>query len=423
MGEKVSMSLKEVDRVRVLEKLLHKVLTQKEAATQLGLSTRQIRRLQGQYAKSGAEGLISKKRGARGNRCLAEDVKKTAIKLIITCYQDFGPTLACQKLNEVHKLIISPSTVRALMIAHFIWIPRRAKKPIIHQLRERRSCLGALIQFDASIEAWFENRGPKCAALVFVDDATSRLMLLRFVSAENLWNYFSAIKEYVQRHGRPRQVYCDFHSALRKRKASLLQDKGMTQFQRAMAALDIELIHAHSPEAKGRVERANRTLQDRCIKEMRLRGISSLESANVFADEFVEDYNKRFAKVPKSSYDTHRSIEDGIDLDKIFSWHEERVVTKNLMVQYDNKFYLIVSKDGYSKQLKGAKVTIIESPTGVVRIFYKDQELYYRLYEELPYEEGEHYKELHLQAAARWLKPDKKIGHPSHTHAWRHFKI
>ena len=230
------------------------------------------------------------------------------------------------------------------------------------------------------------------------------------------------MKEHVQKYGRPIQVYCDFHSALRKRKASLLPVKGMTQFQRAMATLDIELTHAHSPQAKGRVERANRTLQDRCIKEMRLRGISSLETANAFADEFVDDYNKRFAKMPKSPNDTHRSIEDGMDLDKIFSWHEERVVTKNLTVQYDNKFYLIAPKDVYSHQLRGARVTIIESYAGVIKVFYKGQELEYRLYEELPYEEGDHYKEMYLQAATKWLNSNKKVYHPSCKHPWKHIR-
>lgn len=409
MGGLLVMNQKELDLVKILDKVMQGQLSQKRAAESIGISDRQLRRKLKQYNEAGAVGIVSKKRFSKGNHSIPDEVKKQAIELIFLHYGDFGPTLAHEKLLEKHGLKISVSTVRSLMIEYLLWIPQRAKAPIIHQSRERRPCLGQLIQFDGSIHHWFEERGSRCAALVFVDDATSRLMLLRFVPIENLWDYFAAMQEYLKKYGRPEAVYCDRHSALRNRKPSLLETRGMTQFQRAMTSLNIKLIHAHSPQAKGRVERANRTLQDRLVKELRLQGISTLEAANAFADEFTDDYNKRFAIVPKSSIDAHRSIEEGMDLDQIFSWHDERKVLKNLMIQYAGKHYLIVPEDRYRANLRGATIKVIENYEGEIRLFYGEKELKYRLYEELPYEESSHEMELRQSEAERWLNKKEDI--------------
>lgn len=416
MGGVLTMSQRELDRIKLLERLDRQEMSQLEASTIMNLSTRQVRRLQRLYAIGGAAAVCSKKRGKSSNRRIEDSIREKISELILKKYREFGPTLAHEKLVELDNYKISLSTVRSIMTNYHIWHPKLVKEAIVHQSRERRSCLGQLIQFDGSTHDWFNGRGEKCTLLVFIDDATSKLMLLKFVPVENLADYFRAMQDYIETYGRPEAVYCDRHSSLRNRKPNLLETKGMTQFQRAMKSLNIELIHAHSPQAKGRVERANRTLQDRLVKEMSLKGISSMETANAFLEGFRADYNKRFAKAPKSQIDAHRNIDKRMNLGEIFSWHEERTVTKNLMVQYATKQYAIIPENRMRATLRGAKITVVESLEGEIKLLHAGKELAFRAYAEMPYAESGHELALKESAAGRWLS--REASKPRRHHRW-----
>ena len=268
-----------------------------------------------------------------------------ALRLLRTHYADFGPTFAAQKLREKHALSFTAMTIRRWMKEDGLWIDRRHRQPAIHQPRPRRECYGELIQIDGSQHYWFENRGPKCTLLVYIDDATSRLMHLKFVECESAFAYFAATTEYIERHGKPVAFYSDKHSIFRITKKDAVAGSGMTQFGRALHELNIDIICANTPQAKGRVERANRTLQDRLVKELRLAGICTMKKGNAFLPAFIEDYNARFAKVPFNPKDLHRFLSAGKSLDEAFVWREDRTVSGTLTIQYDKSFFLLEPND------------------------------------------------------------------------------
>jgi len=339
----LTMSNKELSRLEVMGRLRNRSLRQREAASILGISVRQIKRLWKLYRIEGAKGLISKKRGARSNHQLPEALKQAALHLILVKYADFGPTLAHEKLTEVEGVKLSIGSVRNLMIANEIWISKRIKRKRIFQMRKRRLREGELVQVDGSEHAWFEERGPRCTLLVYIDDATSNLKELKFVGSESRFSYFSATENYLKRHGRPLAFYSDKHGVFRVNKQGALSGTGRTQFGRAMKQLDIKLIYANTPQAKGRVERSNRVLQDRLVKELRLLNISTIEEANAFSPTFIEEYNRRFAVIPQNSTNAHRPLLKTHDLEQIFTIKEERHLSKNLTIQYKNVIYQISS--------------------------------------------------------------------------------
>ena len=305
-GRYVLMSLKELSRLEVLEKVKAKKLTQEEAGQQLSLSRKQVNRLYKKYSQQGAVGLSSCRRGKPSNNRLSEEVKQEAMEIVRSRYVDFGPTLAHEKLVEGHGLKIGIESVRQLMIREGIWNEKRRKKVMLHQQRSRRSCVGELVQMDGSPHDWFEGRSERCCLLVWVDDATSRLLHLRFEKSETTRGYMRGMKEYLKKHGRPVCLYTDRHSIFRQNQGSDLKEQDDPQFARAMKELSIEIICANSPQAKGRVERANGVLQDRLVKELRLHQINDIETANVFLPAFIGDYNRRFAVEPKNLTDSHQ---------------------------------------------------------------------------------------------------------------------
>ena len=252
--------------------------------------------------------MVSKKRGVPPNRRLSEKTKRQAIDLIGAHYRDFGPTLASEKLAELHGLDLSTESTRQLMIEAAYWQPRKGAGIRVHPMRERRARLGELIQIDGSPHDWFEGRGERCTLLVFIDDATGRLMQLRFAPTETTLGYMRVLHDHILAHGLPVALYSDKHSIFRVN-AKDADTEAETQFSRAARELGIECIHAHSPQAKGRVERANQTLQDRLVKEMRLAGISGMDSANAWLPGFTADFNRRFAVTPRDSQDAHRAYQ------------------------------------------------------------------------------------------------------------------
>jgi len=366
-AETLTMSAKELNRLEVLGRVLERRFTQRDAAERLHLSLRQVERLCRALRDHGAAGLVSRKRGRPSNHKLPAGVRVRAVDLVRTRYADFGPTFACEKLREQHDLSVSVETLRQWMSQDGIWVPRaqRARRP--QPPRYRRPCLGELVQIDGCDHEWFEDRGPRCTLLVYVDDATSRLMELRFVVSESAFSYFASTKRYLEQHGKPVAFYSDKASIFRVVDARGKQARGDTQFGRALSELNIDSICANTPQAKGRVERAHLTLQDRLVKELRLRRISTPEAGNAYVREFTQDYNERFSREPQSPHDAHRPVRNGEDLDQIFTWQEERRLSKNLTVHYKSILY-IVEASPETIPLAGKPCRVYEPEQGPIAI-------------------------------------------------------
>ncbi len=330
MGKLFIMSKKELYRLEVIKKVSEKRLSQVQAANQLQITTRQVRRLLRSYISLGPEGLSSRHRNKPSNNKISNSLIEAAIKLITDNYHDFGPTFAAEKLAELHNIYLSKETIRKLMIQAGIWIPRAQRLKRAYQPRYRRDCYGELIQIDGSEHHWFEDRGPKCTLLVYIDDATSQLMELQFVNAESTFNYFESTKRYLQRHGKPIAFYSDKFSVFRVNAKEAKGGDKITQFGRALYELNIDLLCANTCQAKGRVERTNKTLQDRLVKELRLSNISTIAEANAYMPEFMKDYNQRFAKEPLQSGDAHRLLQKYEIIDEIFCFKQERTISNSL---------------------------------------------------------------------------------------------
>ena len=374
------MSMPELDRLKVFEQIKARRLTKIEAAKRLGLCREQVHRLFKKYCAEGAQGLISKKRGQPSNNRKSDLIKDGIIKVIREQYHDFGPTFAHEKLTEEHVFNISDETVRKIMIQAGIWKGKRRKHPKVHQMRVRRPARGELIQIDGSPHAWFEDRRDTCCLLVLIDDATSEIMGLRFVENECLQGYFDVIRDYLKRCGRPVALYSDRHTIFHAPEVEASSGTGETQFGRAMRTLDIEVIPANSPQAKGRVERMNGTLQDRLIKEMRLDKINDIETANTWLPSFIKKHNRRFAIDPASPIDAHRkALPKDAELDHIFSLHSQRKLSKNLEISYKNVIYQIQSKaPGY--RMRGGLVTVCERVDEII-LLYNNQRLTYTTFD------------------------------------------
>jgi len=383
--ELVSMNRKEIDRLDVIRRVVERRLTQVKAARLLGLGARQVGRLCAAYERHGPPGLVSRKRGKPSNRRLAEAVQVRALDLVRERYADFGPTLAREKLRELHSVDVSRETLRKWMAGAGLWLTRDKRRAKAHQPRHRRACLGELVQIDGSPHAWFEDRGPSCSLLVYVDDATGSLMELRFAEVESTFDYFASTVAYLKRHGKPVAFYSDKHSIFRLyHQGATGRAKGLTQFARALSDLNIDIICANTPQAKGRVERMNQTLQDRLVKELRLRGISNMNDGNAFLPEFMKDYNGRFARAPQGAHDAHRPLQAGEDLAQTFAWQEERTMSRNLTVHFKRVTYLI-EPGPETLPLGGKRVQVREWEDGRVEIQCAGRTLPFSIFDQNPH--------------------------------------
>ena len=378
----LSMSDGELRRLEVLRDVDRGGLPVGAAAQLLERSERQVWRLLKAFRAEGAPGLISKKRGRPSNRKTSEAIRSAVLWIVRQNYADFGPTLAAEKLAGEHGFAFSSETLRKWMIAEGLWLDRKQRRRRVHQPRHRRECVGELVQVDGCKHWWFEDRGPQCTLLVFVDDATSRLMHLQFVESESTFAYFHAARAYLEAWGKPVAFYSDKHGVFRVNHPGALGGDGMTQFGRALHALNIDIICANSSPAKGRVERAHKTLQDRLVKELRLAGAASLAQGNALLPGFIADYNVRFAKLPANSKDLHRPLRDGDDLEDAFAWKEERTLSQALTLQYD-KVLFIVEPSEQAKTAIGKRVTVVDYPDGRLSIRYRGVELAYRTFDKI----------------------------------------
>jgi transposase len=345
------MNGKEIERLEAMRKLAEKRVTQKEIAKKLSISERQVKRLWKRFREKGAEGVVSERRGKPSNNQMSIEKEKAVVNLLHSRYVDFGPTLTQEKLFEENKIQISVWSVRKIMIEEGIWKTKKIQKIEVHQMRERRACFGELIQIDGSPYNWFERRAPKCTLIVFINDATGML---------------------------------------------------------------VQLLFANSPQARGRVERANQTLQDRLTKELRLRGISDWEAGNAFLPEFMEDYNYRFAVEPKSLFDAHRQLSKSDDLARIFTLQVMRTLTTNLTIQFNKTVYQIqTNRPSYA--MRNAQITLHLDSHENISLFYKDKPLDYIIF--------------HKQSKQSEIVQSKNIDHaiinqskahkPAIDHPWR----
>ena len=378
----ITMSRNELTRLRVLIDIADGRLSVADATGLIAVGRRQIYRLLEAFRARGADGLISRKRGMPSNRALGAVFRETVLAIVRERYADFGPTLAAEKLSELHGLDLGVETLRQWMIGADIWIRRKDRLKRVHQPRVRRDCLGELVQIDGSEHWWFEDRGPQSTLLVYVDDATSRLMHLKFVETESTFDYFQATREYLEAHGKPVAFYSDKHGVFRVNSAGAVQGDGMTQFGRSLHALNIDILCANTPQAKGRVERANKTLQDRLVKELRLQGVSTIAAGNQLLPGFLADYNARFGKEPHNPKNLHRPLSDGDELADVFAWREERTVSNNLTLQYDKVVFLLQPNE-ITRELHRKRVTVIDYPDGRLAIRYRGLDLPYITFDKL----------------------------------------
>lgn len=375
----ISMSERDLKRIEVLSEVRTGRRTVASAAAVLAVSERQAYRLLARYEVHGGSGLIHKARGRTSNRSRNEGVRRYAVELVKTRYADFGPTLATEVLLDRHELRVGRETLRRWMMAEGLWLSRTQRRTF-HQPRLRRESYGELIQIDGSDHRWFEKRGEPCTLLVFIDDATSKLMQLRFVASESTDSYFEALDGYLTKHGCPTAFYSDKHTVFRVNRTDAKGGSGMTQFGRALAELNIEILCANSSQAKGRVERANRTLQDRLVKELRLAGISDMSGGNAFLPEFVERFNEKFALPPAKADNLHRKLNvQASRLADILCHREQRYVGQQLTLAYDRK-QIILERSELADRLAGQYVEVYDFTDRPLEVRWKGHSLPYRVF-------------------------------------------
>lgn len=378
------MSKKEVDRHEIISRLIRKEINGTGAAELLKLSIRHIRRLKGKVKRQGAAGLIHGNRRQPSNRRIPEEEEEQIKKLLYTHYADFKPTFASEKLEELHHIKRDPKTVRRIMITEGLWKPKQKRRSIQQHRswRERKAYYGEMQQFDGSYEKWFEQRGPELCLLASIDDSTGMITKAQFAEHEGVLPVFRFWKEYLDIHGKPRSIYLDKFSTYKmNQRVALENHETLTQFQRAMRQLGIEPITAHSPQAKGRVERLFDTLQDRLIKELRLQAISDIDTANTFLEEvFIPAFNKKFGVAAKSNVNLHTRLTSAEkkQLSSIFSRHAERTVQNDFTFSFNNQWYQLLEQQPVTLRKKD-KIIVEEHTNHEILIQFRGKYLNYQI--------------------------------------------
>ncbi len=423
------MNIRDTRRIAILDKLKEKSIKQAAAAQALGVSVRQVRRLLRRYKDEGASGVIHKLRGVPGNHQADERILDQALDTIRSRYSDFSMTMAHEKLVAYNAFPYSRETLRRAMIATGLWSPKRQKKLVIHQIRMRRAMEGELVQIDGSPHDWFEGRAEYCSLLVFIDDATGKLKYLQFVPHETTLAYMAGLGSYILVNGKPRSLYSDRHSIFRvnARKggsAGITDELGLTQFGRICQELGIELIFANSPQAKGRVERVNQTLQGRLPKELRLRGINTLEEGNRYLPQFMEEFNQQFGVLPASPELTNIPLSKDENLPQILVQKDTRMISKTLTISYGNKLFQVTPPPGTTgRALVHAQVEIWQDTVGVVTIHTQGRVLEYSVVATT--QTGRITDSKRLNTLVDQLKPRKiqRYATPAPDHPWRNFSL
>lgn len=418
MDNLIIMSQKEANRYDIIKKTIDKKIKGVEAAVILSLTTRQIRRLKKRVTKDGVKGLVHVGRGQSSSRRIPEKEEDKIKKLLNKHYPDFGPTFAAEKLDEVHKIKRDPKTIRRIMIAEDLWKPKLKKKEAYHSWRQRRPALGELEQYDGSYEHWFEDRAPKCCLLASIDDATSQITYAKFDEHEGVEPTFNFWQEYLEKHGKPMAIYVDkFSTYSMNHKLAKENPDTLTQFERAMEQLKIEVINAHSSQAKGRVERLFGTLQDRLIKELRLAKISTIPEANKFLIKtFIPKFNSKFSVIPRLDANLHKKItpRERDSFPSIFCRHYERTIRSDYTLSYKNIWYQLEETQAVA-MFKKEVVTVEERFDGTIQLKLRGKYLNYKQLPAGPKKVSE--------KAAPWVLVKSLPIKPANNHPWRKFQF
>jgi hypothetical protein len=374
-GDRVEMTQRERDILKVMAGVLDGSRTQVEASRLLKLSVRHVRRLQHQLEVKGDASLAHGLRGKPSNHCHEPTLRKKVLTLYRKKYADFGPTFACEKLGE-EGMKLGVETLRQWLIEEGLWERKRRRDP--HRSRRpRRSCLGELVQMDASVHDWLEGRGETLVLITMIDDATGQLMA-KFYRHGTVEAHMDLLGIWLRKRGRPLALYTDRHGIFEPHEKGqpLADPDAETQFGRALRELDIELIRAHSPQAKGRVERSFGTAQDRWVKELRLAKAKTCEEANAVLEKLVPDHNRRFAKPARQPTDAHRRLGPSHRLESILSIQSERVVSNDYVVRFENRFFQLLPPVHPGE--RGGRVVIEERLDGTMVIRFGSRNLTYR---------------------------------------------
>ena len=402
---------KELKRLHVIHRVLGGAITQIQESGMLSLSERQIRRIAKRIREEGNNGIVHRSRGKECKRKLPKKLIERVVYLYQQKYEGFGPTLFCEKLSETEDIHISNETARKWLIEAGQWKKGR-KRRAYRQWRPRKGHSGEMVQMDGSHHDWFEGRRPKCVLMAYIDDATNRVYG-RFYEYEGTIPAMDSFKRYIRRYGIPMSVYFDRHTTYKSPSEPSIEDEingtePLSEFGRALKELNVELIHAYSPQAKGRVERLFATLQDRLVKELRLRGISAIEEANKFLDgSYWTDFNKKFMVKAQGKEDIHRRLPKGLNLDKILCIRTERTVRNDNTITHKRKLYQI------EEPTKAGKVTIEEHINGRMRLTYAGNSLKFKEIVVRPEKQQK-----------QKIKPKRrKPCIPSAAHPWKKFNI
>jgi hypothetical protein len=400
----------EIKRLHVIQKVLERVIKQVEAAEMLSLSSRQIRRVVKRIRLEGDGGIVHKSRGRPSNRRIPDKIRNKVLRLYRKKYEDFGPTLASEKLLERDGVRISDETLRLLLMESGDW--KKSRKARGHrQWRQRKDYYGEMVQMDGSHHDWFEGRGSWCVFMGYIDDAMGEVFG-RFYAYEGTIPAMDSFKRYIKKNGLPMSLYLDKHATYKSTAKPTIQEElnntgALSEFERALKELEVELIHANSPQAKGRIERLFKTLQDRLVKEMRLRGIRTIEEGNRFLEEYLPVYNRRFAVCPKEKDNLHRPLGREVDLDGILCMKTERTLRNDFTVAHNNKFYQV------EDHIHTSKVIVQDRLDGSIRITYKNRDLRFREISERP----------RTEKKPSCVERVRKSSTPAPNHPWRKFKF
>jgi len=376
----IVMSMREIRRLKAVQSAIDGHVTQKMTATMLGLSERQVRRLVRDVRERGDRGVVHALRGLSSNRRISEETREVVLSLYQERYPDFGPTLATEKLWECNGIKISDETLRRLLIEAGFWKKRR-RRSCFRQWRPRKECLGQMVQMDGSHHAWLEGRGPKLVLMAYIDDATNTIYG-RFYDYEGTIPAMDSFSGYIRKYGLPMSVYLDRHTTYKSPKKlteweEVAGIESLSQFERALKELGVEVIHARSPQAKGRIERLFGVLQDRLVKEMRLEGIATKEEANAYLEEYLPRYNERFVICPAHEADAHVKVPLPVDLDRYLCIKTKRSIGKDNTIALDGRLYQI-------QEQGGKKVVVEERLDGSMLIVSNNTSLKYKEITERP---------------------------------------
>ena len=407
----IMLTQKELKRLHVVKKVFEGVIKQAEASEMLSLSDRQIRRLINRVKIEGDIGIAHKSRGKPSGRKLPKNIRDKVITLYRERFEGFGPTLAAEKLQELEGIRISDETLRLWLIEEGDW--KKVRKGRKHrQWRERKHYFGEMLQIDGSHHDWFEGRGPECVLMGYIDDATGKVYG-RFYEYEGTIPAMDSFKRYIRKYGIPVSVYLDKHTTYKSPAKPSIEDeingtKPMSEFERALKELGVDVKHAHSPQAKGRIERLFRTFQDRVVKEMRLRGINTIEEADKFLQAYLPGYNRRFSVKPKKEDNFHRGVPKGLNLDGILCIKTGRTLRNDFTISHNGKLYQILDKTN------ARKVQVEEKINGMMVITHEGSRLKYKEITERP--------EKKQKKSIIFIFKKRKPNIPAWNHPWRRFK-